>query len=80
MAHSYNLNQSAGLHAQGDKTLDVLLLVCSLRLRGRTFYFSPYSTVGINVGSVCVVLFGGVALLPAQSQLSRTCDTSQIEF
>lgn len=80
MAHGYNLNQSAGLHAQGDKTLDVPLLLCGLRLCGPTFYFSPYSTVGRNVGSVSLVLYGGVALLPAQSQLSRTCDTSQIEF
>lgn len=80
MAHGYNLNQSAGLHAHGDKTLDLPLLLCSLRLRGPSFYFSPYSTVGMNVGSVSIVLFGDVALLPAQSQLSQTCDTLQIEF
>lgn len=72
MAHSYNLNQSTRLHAQGDKTLDVLLLLCSRQLCGSTFYFSPYSAVGIHVGSVSVVLFCGVALLPAQSQLSQT--------
>lgn len=70
MAHSYNFNRFAGLHAQGDKTLDGPLLLYSLRLRGPTFYFSLYCTVGKNVGSVSSVLFGGVALLPAQTQLS----------
>lgn len=38
MAHGNNLNQSTGLHTQGDKTPDVPLLL--FRLRGPTFYFS----------------------------------------
>lgn len=37
MTHGYNLNQSAGLHAQGDKTLDVPLLLCSLQLAALLF-------------------------------------------
>lgn len=71
--------QTAGLPTQGDKPEDVRSYYAA-RGSAVLLLFCSAPTVGIKAGSVSVVLFGGDALLRAQSQLSRTCDTSQIEF